>query len=141
MVASVYLHHSEALSVRNAGILEALAARLVALGRPLIIGGDWNLTPSDFQCGPWLAHLRADVVATGQPTCRVTPADVGRELDFFVVSLSLVGRVRAVQVAATPLIRTHSPVQLDLAMEEEKCWIRVLLNAAEYPRHRPHGPV
>ena len=43
IVGSVYLVNSEGLSGTNVGLLRRLAAALAQLGRPFVIGRDWQM--------------------------------------------------------------------------------------------------
>eukprot|EP00959_Pyramimonas_sp_CCMP1952_P399542 8371378-Pyramimonas_sp.AAC.1 len=61
---------------------------------------------------PVLGKLRAAVVNSGKPTCRV--GKVRRALDYFVVSHDLAGEVRACVRREDSSNRTHYPVSLRL---------------------------
>ena len=92
-----------------------LANTLLLLGRPFVIGGDWQCAPEIFRQTGLEQLLDATVVALGEAT-NVT---AGSELDFFLVSNSLIGKnpgdvsIKAVEGTG---LKTHRPVRLRLLL-------------------------
>ncbi len=60
------------------------AARLMLLGRPFILGGDWQILPAEVMGTGLPDFLDAEVCRPNQPTNLVS----GREIDYFLVSKS-----------------------------------------------------
>ncbi len=63
-----------------------LASRIRCLGRPFIIGGDWQVDPQEVAKARLDVHLDATILSASTPTNRVT----GTRIDFFLVSNCLV---------------------------------------------------
>ena len=93
--------------------LAALTQSMNDAGIPLVMGGDWNLTPEKVSQLQWVRQQGATVAHAGsdKATCK-TPTTRGRVLDFFVVSRAAEAAAREVQVRYDVPTVPHKPVRL-----------------------------
>eukprot|EP00959_Pyramimonas_sp_CCMP1952_P017977 381334-Pyramimonas_sp.AAC.1 len=105
-LVSVYLTTKIGLAEPNISFLGGLMQLVCCLPGPWIIGGDWNMDPSDLY--EWAKRAGGVQAYTAEFTCG------SRTLDFFICSkvLANLGMVADV-VLGTP-IATHTPVVLKL---------------------------
>eukprot|EP00959_Pyramimonas_sp_CCMP1952_P368825 7725434-Pyramimonas_sp.AAC.1 len=108
------------------------------LRRPFVTAAVWNDVSSEVQKLPVLGKLRAVVVNSGVPTCRV--GKVWRELDYAVVSHDLVGEVRACARREDSSNTTHYPVSHRLDPMAHQRTQRVLKVPMAFPLDQPPGP-
>ena len=84
-----------------------------------IVGGDWNLTPTQLQRHDWLhqAGLTAVYDDLTEPTCRRTGRGTPRLLDFFAISKALGPSCLGVRIRKEFVATPHWPVQLLIQQE------------------------
>eukprot|EP00959_Pyramimonas_sp_CCMP1952_P159286 3331456-Pyramimonas_sp.AAC.1 len=90
--ASVYLWTAEGMTFRNTEIINKVIGQLEAIGAPWIIGGDFQVAPEKMTEVESVKMAKARVVASGARcgTCR--HAHGTSEIDYFIVSGSLVSQ-------------------------------------------------
>ena len=65
LVASVYLYDDSGLSSRNRSLLHQISGYLGAIGKPFILGGDWQMHPDVLRSSGWPALTHAKVAVSG----------------------------------------------------------------------------
>ena len=130
---SVYLWHSEGLSVRNLQLLEVVANIIRVIVGPWILGGDFNITPEVLRASGWLALVGAEVRGTAQATCK------GKEYDYFVLPSSLLGEVVAVLPVVDSGISPHTPVRILLKGAPRSHRVRQLAAPPKCPAMLPQS--
>ena len=116
----------------NRPLWETLAAFLAEVGKPFVLGGDFNLSPAEVATLVGESSLPAVVCPAGGPTCfAITPA----ELDFFVVHRRLAAAAGPrVAVRYDLPVAPHRAVELQLAAEAAEAQVPV------FDRPRPPPP-
>ncbi len=129
----------------------ALAGRLLALGRPFIIMGDFQVEPGDMLKTELLRLLDASIVAPGGATNLVT----GSQIDYFIISRALLGGsdgdddgsdngVLSEKPTATAIygckFSPHVPVRLRLTTSHTRREVQRLAIPRPLPACRPVGP-
>ncbi len=135
--ASVY-----AVSGQGAGkqlpLLSHIIQRVVAYGLPCILAGDWQISPQELRNTGITRMLDAEILSSGMPTNLLS----GGELDYFVVSRSILAQGAEVSVDPSGAFSPHMAVRLSLAMctgnEQRERRLRV---PRLLPIDRPVGPL
>ncbi|CAK0804411.1 unnamed protein product, partial [Prorocentrum cordatum] len=124
--ASVYLWTAEGLTFRNTEIINQVIGQMEAIGVPWIIGGDFQVAPEKMTEVESVKMAKARVVASGARcgTCR--HAHGASEIDYFIVSGSLVSQVMDVRVQEEWPSAPHKPVGLTLRLKVKERLVRVL---------------
>ncbi|CAK0818028.1 unnamed protein product [Prorocentrum cordatum] len=124
--ASVYLWTAEGMTFRNTEIINKVVGQLEALGVPWIIGGDFQVALEKMTEVESVKMAKARVVASGARcgTCR--HAHGVSEIDYFIVSDSLVNQVMYVRVQEEWPPAPHKPVRLTLRLKVQERLVRVL---------------
>ena len=138
LVGSVYLTAGKGYKGPNIQFLDMLGEILVALRRPFVIGGDFNLARGHLCDSGWLAAVGAVVVGPpeSEPTC--LSSDKGSCIDYFLVSTVLGPDVVKSFVDMQPtVIRTHRPVYMDLRAADRNRKVITLRR----PRTLPVRPI
>ena len=116
---------------------QLMAERIRALGRPFIIGGDWQVRPNELrQSGlPELLNAKvcAPVVATNSRS--------GRTIDYFLVSEELADCGWEVYGIYGTRLATHIPVGLKLQCGKKATMVRRLSSPRMFPAEKPVGPM
>ena len=115
IIVMVYFKCGEGLQgATNSLLWSGLMTFATAISKPLIVIGDFNLTPEEFMTTTIGTVLQMQVVATGEETCQS-----GRELDWALVTNYLAADVRIKNDWHVPF-KPHSMlhVQLDCDITE-----------------------
>ena len=107
VMGTVYLHSGDGWGTKNLELLAGLGAEILALERPFLLMGDWNLEGFQFVASGWAERLGAHVLRPVKSTCS---AGAGGELDFMVASSILCGEAEEVTVLADAPASPNSPV-------------------------------
>ena len=129
VVCSLYLVTGVASGDRNMGILRKVGGELRSHGRPVIVGGDWQMTAQELLATGWCDLFGAVVVAptgSGIPSCRGFGEQQGRTIDFFVVAKALRHLVADCSVVEEACTGRHRPVRLELRGQRQRPWVNVL---------------
>ena len=94
LIGAAYLLTGVGLEGENLERLMRINTLRSALGWPMLVGGDFNLTPEEIH--PILQTLEAEVKTPAGVEATCTS---GRMLDYYLVSPELIGAVRATSVA------------------------------------------
>ncbi len=113
------------------------AARLKLLGRPFVLCGDWQILPEELMRTGLPDLLGAEVCRPRQPTNLVS----GREIDYFVVSKSLLVGGWSVETVHGCLFSPHVPVILRLKVGKARTPVRRLARPRPLAPDRPAGPM
>jgi hypothetical protein len=123
---SVYLETASGLGDNNLNLLWRISAWIRVLGCPIIIGGDWQVSPQVLRDSGWPAANGLTVVATGVTTCG------DAELDYFVVSDGLAPYVDGVTIAEVGT-SPHFGVRLKLTGKPREQQVRKLVRPRQMP--------
>ena len=115
---SIYLWDSEGLSERNLAVLHRAAAIAHSISGPWLIGGDFNLSPTELLQSGWLAIVGGSIVAPSQPTCN------GSVNDFFVIKASLYQTIRGIVVLSDCTFAPHHVVRLFMVAAPRRIMVR-----------------
>ncbi|CAK0838233.1 unnamed protein product [Prorocentrum cordatum] len=131
--ASVYLWTAEGMTFRNTEIINKVIGQLEALGAPWIIGGDFQVAPEKITEVESVKMAKARVVASGARcgTCR--HAYGVSEIDYFIVSDSLVNQAMYVRVQEEWPSAPHKPVGPTLRLTAQERMVRVLEKPKKLP--------
>ncbi len=113
-----------------------LADTLKGLGRPFVIGGDWQVTPEELQNAGLPRLLRAQVIAPHT----ATNVQSKRKIDYFLVSDELLGKGHTVRAIYDTRLATHAPVELKLGSKKLRAEGFRLARPRQLPAARPTGP-
>ncbi len=113
-----------------------LAARLRAIGLPFVIGGDWQVDPTDMASTRIDELLDAEIIAPRE----ATNIKSGNVLDYYIVSRSLTRDNWDIHVSAECSFSPHHPVVLDLPIIRPKGDSCRLLIPRALPVYVPTGP-
>ena len=142
VVASVYMECGVGMNETNWAIMHHLAVELQMMGRPFLIGGDFQQSPAELATEGVFEVLRGVEVITAQGeegTCNTR--GTWSNIDFFLISRELVPKVISCQVELDAAIRPHRPVSVKLRRGGPLPLERVLAAPRPFPVDRPVGPV
>ena len=96
----------------NAELWAGLTAFVTSVQKPVVIAGDFNVTPETFMTTTLGQHMQLQVCATGEETC-----NTGNELDWALVSTHLAADLKG-QVSLDGSVQTscHDSVHLGRAI-------------------------
>ena len=137
-VFGVWRGHNET----NWAIIHHLAVELQMMGRPFLIGGDFQQSPAELAAEGVFDVLRGVEVITAQGeegTCNTR--GVWSNIDFFLISRELVPKVISCQVELDAAIRPHRPVSVKLRRGGALPLERIMVAPLPFPVDRPVGPV
>ncbi len=112
-----------------------LVDEVLALGRPFVLAGDWQLSPEAVRASGLCRALDAEICA---PHC-ATNTTSGGKLDYFIVSRSLLHRGWRVRPLHGCTFKTHIPVVLELNIHVSCQPTRRLQQPRLLPVERPDG--
>ena len=92
---SCYFFSGNGVEVYNKLLLRDVLGWIKTVGRPFIIGADWNMTPQELIDLGELKAFPATIVAPTAWTCN---AGKGRAIDYFLVSDTLRGMVKSLSL-------------------------------------------
>ncbi len=118
-------------------LLSHIAQRVIAGGLPCILAGDWQMSPDELRKSDFIRIIDAEVVATGHPTNVIS----GSELDYFVVSRSLLGGASCASIDPSGSFSPHVAVRLSLPIERIARSHRRLRVPRLLPIDLPIGPL
>jgi len=120
------------------GLLAEACLLREKLKLPLVMGGDYNMTPKAVRAAGILQRAHAMTAVPSRPTCYTkTSASV---LDFFVVSRWLQGVIDEVTIEKEIKLATHKAVRLRFVPEPVKLKGWRLRPLERLPRQLPVGP-
>eukprot|EP00959_Pyramimonas_sp_CCMP1952_P208862 4368675-Pyramimonas_sp.AAC.1 len=114
-------------------LLLDIAERVRCIGKPFIIGGDFNATPQELQEAGIFEFLPCSVWAPQGGTC----APACRVIDFSLVSNHLVPT--HVQTEPSIPMSPHTAVSMDMKSGLSRPWMRVMPVPRPFPAVRPSG--
>ncbi len=110
-----------------------LADDLLCVARPFVVAGDWQRPPQDLR-GSGLCHLLDAVVCA--PDC-ATNLLSGNQIDYFLVSRTLVQSGWSIRPLHGCLFRPHIPIVLDIPLLAEPVLTRRLVQPRLLPIEKP----
>ncbi len=106
-----------AISGQGAGkqvpLLKHVVQRVVTMGLPCVLAGDWQLPPRELLKTGIMRLLDAEIISTGLPTNVVS----GGELDYFIVSRSLLAGGAVASLDPSGAFSPHMAVRLSLTID------------------------
>ena len=116
----------------NAELWAGLIAFVTSIQKPVVIVGDFNVTPETFMTTTIGQHMQLQVCATGEETCHS-----GNELDWALVSNHLAADLRG-KVSWMDPFKPHALVQYSLAGQYEAISVQQLTKFGPAPKlHNP----
>ena len=142
MAGSLYLWHTEGLSERNRGLLNAFAEQVFAYSGPWSLQGDFNMSPNvllDSEWGAaWLKLIGGTVVYDSQVGSCKTPQ--GRStIDWFVIDRRLATEVSAETLLDESVCSPHSPVVLSVGKNARQHMVMHHVVPKPWPCKKPIG--
>ena len=134
LVLTVYMHTGAGLTQENWQILNTIGQWLTSQALPFIIGGDFQVEPSQLEDSGWVRAVGGYVVAPRLAT--ITPSH--RVIDFFVVSRDLAGACEAT-THISQHIAPHRPVKIFVSTRMIQLKKRVMSRPQPWPQVRPSG--
>ena len=140
LVASVYLYHSEGLSIRNKKLMEHALAVVKAYGSPWLLCGDFNMTPEEMTSlfGYALELANAYVFAPRGPT-HFSDCGTSRTLDYLICSDTAHQWVDSVQVDQGIKVSPHRAVRVRIHADRHNFKVAKLNTPKQFPVRRPIG--
>ena len=112
----------------NSLLWSGLLTFVTSLAKPVIILGDFNITPEEFMATTMNTIMQVQVVATGEDTCAT-----GREIDWALVTTALVSEVRIEANWLAPF-KPHAQLNLHLAKDIQHVTVNQILRYQPAPR-------
>ena len=145
VVVSAYLVCGTGMGEANWEIVKTIASELRVLGRPFVLGGDFQQSPEELvDAGVMRLFDDAEIVraqgagAEAGGTC--CTKGQWSTIDFFLVSRALLPKIVSCELVLDAAIRPHRPVALTLQRGGHLPLQRVLAGPRPFPRTRPIGP-
>ncbi len=140
LVGSVYLETGAGYGGANIGILNMIGQVLRAYGRPFILGGDWQMDRTTLEASGWLRAVGGTVLAPSEGEFTCISSSSASTIDYFVVVDALLPAVRRIYVDSDCTeIRTHHPVQLEIAGTARSNMVQRYRRPCAFPVQRPVG--
>eukprot|EP00959_Pyramimonas_sp_CCMP1952_P453158 9467779-Pyramimonas_sp.AAC.1 len=139
ILASIYLisgNQHKDVEDNNRQIILQCFEQLKRLGRPFIIGGDWNMSPLDLEELNVLNDMPATIAAPFEWTCS---AGRGRTIDFFVVSKHFKSLITGVRRLEGLSLATHWGVLLELEAGPGAAMEQQIVMPRKFPNDCPLG--
>ena len=130
-LGSVYLETCQNPLETNHNTLQEIGNILRELGRPYILGGDWQMSPETLQASGWLQAIKGVVLSCNDFTYESGGAQT--ELDYFVVHRDLLQFHPYVFKIETQLIPKHSPIVLQFDLDKPMPLISKLVRPTRLP--------
>ena len=145
IIANVYLECGMGMNDGNWDILKAVAEEVKVIGRPFVIGGDFQQSPKDLaEAGALNLFDEAEVVCAsdgaGAAGGKCCTRGKWSTIDFFIVSRMLAPKVQGCELVLEAALRPHRPVALKLRRGGALPLQRALAGPRAFPRQRPVGP-
>ena len=107
---------------------------------PVIVGGDFNLTPGQIhQCGV-LRKAGLDCLAPDRGTCITGSWKGASTIDMFIVTTGLQAALGRPEALLGQKLATHRPVRLSMASHTQPQFFKRLAPPPRLPTSRPVGP-
>ncbi len=140
VVLSIYCWASEGMSARNVALVCKALEVASACGSAWLIGGDFNVTPSELvaTAGGMLDRAGAEIRAPLQPTC-YPAAGRARTLDYFLVDARAAAAISQAEVVEEVAGSPHRAVRVKVSGREVGGLVRMIRKPRMFPRQRPVG--
>ena len=126
ILVMVYFKCGEGLQgATNSLLWSGLLTFVTSLAKPVIVFGDFNITPEEFMATTMGTIMQVQVLATGEETCAT-----GRELDWALVTTALLPEVRIEANWMVPF-KPHAQINLHLAKDLHQ------VTVTQIQRHQP----
>ena len=140
VVVSVYLECGVGMNETNWAVIRHLAVELGAMGRPFVIGGDWQQSPDEMAAEGVFDILRGvEVVCAEGSAGTCCTRGTWATLDWFLISRELSSKVVSCSLVLDAALRPHRPVALRLRRGGALPLERVLAAPRTFPSSRPIG--
>ena len=139
-LGSVYLISGEGPSEANLELLEEVGEHLVALKRPFVIGGDWQMTVDELESTGWVQRVGGMIVRPHKdfpPSCS---SGSGRMIDYFVIAAGLAHMVEDCYVVEEATTVPHRPVRIVFWARIKAPMVRMLKKPEFFPSVAVFGP-
>ena len=141
LCVSLYLKDSEGLSEYNLGALAKVGALCNSSSSPFLVGGDFNMPPTELAECDFAAGLSATIVyPTDAITCTSTADGGGSLLDYFVCSPGLGKGIAGTSVVLTADTRPHRPVRVTFHQSLADLQVLTFVRPPTIPAPLPIGP-
>ena len=117
--------------------LSALGEVVRGCGLPVIIGGDWQISPEVLAQSKFPHRLGAEIVAAASPTNLRS----GSTLDYFLVSRSIRAAVASVEAHSDLHFSPHVPDVITLSSRAALGITTAMAQSRLLPSGHPHGPM
>ena len=117
--------------------LSALGQVVRACGLPVIIGGDWQISPEVLAQSKFPHRVGAEIVAPSSPTNLRS----GSTLDYFLVSRSIRAAVVSVETRTDLYLSPHVPVVATISTRVALGYSTVMAQPRLLPSGDPRGPM
>ena len=140
VLISIYLFHSEGMTVRNRSLFQRAMAVARAYGSPWIIAGDFNESPEVMlqQWGSTLEETDSYVISPNQSTHRPRGA-AHRTIDFLICSSSAEPWVKDVSVDEGFHAHPHRAVRIKLSAVKKNYLITAIKKPKPFANRAPTG--
>ena len=140
LVASLYMYHSEGMSIRNRKLLEHALAVVKSYGPPWLICGDFNMTPEELTTlfGYALNLANAYVFAPRAPT-HFSDGGANRTLDYLICSDTAHQWVDSIYVDQGLKVSPHRAVRVRIRAERHNFKVAKLNAPKQFPVRKPIG--
>ncbi len=128
---------SGASAAQQLHYLIKMAETLKAIGLPLVLGGDWQISPTQMEATGLPRALCTKIVAPGG----ATNLHSKRCIDYFLVSWTLLHEGHHVVTRHDASLATHAPVELRLKAKRPRGGGQRLVRPRLLPTNRPFGPI
>ena len=91
VIGAVYLVTGIGPVGENLQVLRELGEALATIGRPFLVGGDWNMSPEELESTGFLLQCRALALKQAGVSSTCSLGKAGRVLDYFVASQVVMG--------------------------------------------------
>ena len=112
----------------NAELWASLTAFVTSINKPVVIMGDFNITPENFMTTTLGQHMHVQVIATGEETC-----NTGSELDWALVSVQLAADLEVQTNWCVPF-KPHAMLQYQLRGHLEAKSVQQLTKFGPVPK-------
>ena len=139
VAGAVYLETGDGPDVDDGNLdrLDKIGCTLRTLGRPFLLGGDWQRPAGTLPQG-WLHAINGACLTPGRPTCLSFFAE--SEIDYFMVSPEFAAIGAEAMLDDKVEIQPHRCVKLTAPGKAPKLWKRTLSKAKAIPVDLPFGP-
>ncbi len=137
LLVSAYFHTGSLTSAVNRTLLDTIAAWLKAMGRPFLIGADWQDDPDVLIELGWLDEVAGQVFAPDDHTFSSNGHET--KIDYWVVSRSIDFIVNKCYTNPISTIPGHDPVILEITAEAKSATVMKPKRIPRLPAEVPKG--